>query len=1152
MALVGNNTPPSRLPPWNQLSYVLAKDIFKNNLHSEFLTGPETLYFESAVETFTTWLAFMSPARDYGVSVANDTITEPEIVAFRIRSMIFEKFIPHLYHSNRPCCRNLHLDLAQLCESARHLQIPDPAAVAEASIQRKKALTNLKETNHAKTPNSSQNPDEETDNEPAIKVEPPSSLGTIPIEQVEKVPIREIYQTLEYDQAAMIEQKKLQEFEAQEELNEEEEKDNAEDQSLAIFNANGNFNLKYLLQGIAANRQQTSLSDRDLQNLLSDFRPHRSKWANDERPGQEELYEACEKVLNDLKNYTEHSTPFLNKVSKREAPDYFEVIKRPMDLGTITKKLKSLNYKSKKEFSEDLHLIYENCLIYNTNPASEYRKHAIAMRRKTDKLLSRVPDISIKERPEAEIDDEIDEPSEEEDTESHRAFRKAPGSQKHPTASKQRGSTSANHDNLAARGSRERSLTCGSNSASHGVGDGVNMGPGKDENNRGHSVSENGVSHKNYGGKQLKNQNGVVVEIDLEQEEKNVGAEIDGDVGELQDQVWRDMTKKTRAKMTSDIEKQYQFSFGDREAILRSPLDMERFAMLEHVHSTPQVTQRLVRCTADTFSQWTERRGGNASLYDEFDINLSDEENLDAFFSRKIAKPKTEQDDDTRTDLFLPEYIISSGIPEIAGVPEEFIEDEPKRGKQSSRMSRFDDTGFEATSSRPKGYTDVSLDVYPCTSFPKHGLNKLIDRNLHEMQHIRTVYNKCNAVRNNVPISTFASIPLDAVDPVLTSEFVFAKPAPVKPAYTSNPSTSTQPHLPSSSLPPKPASHKAIPPLIMNQDSSQQLTQRTVAKLLAHAGFEGAHTGALNVLTDMMSDYLLNVGKTLRTYWDDYGRQMNGEEIIMHTLYENGVPSIRALESYIHDDIERFGTRLEDLHRKLDSSYQDILSGSTDKCSVDTDALLQDEETFITGSFGEDLGEDYFGFKELGLERDFNLGAYPIPSRLWFGGNKEKAKSTSIANNEPLPKYPPPPPFTPLTSEKELIGLLQPIFRKKLADTPHGLVEDEYLPRNRNRPRYPPINKNSGIGRKKTAKDGSSSGGGSGNGADSKKSKRKRPLEEIKAEKAERAEKKRQKLEERAQRMAEKEQKRKLRDEMKEQERQAKLEAKEKKVRQEA
>jgi transcriptional activator SPT7 len=109
-----------------------------------------------------------------------------------------------------------------------------------------------------------------------------------------------------------------------------------------MFNADGNFNLKvsmkransnttwliiiqqYLLQGIVANRQKTSLSDRELQNLLSDFKPHRSKWANDDRVGQEELYEACEKVLMDLKNYTEHSTPFLNKVNKREAPDYFE------------------------------------------------------------------------------------------------------------------------------------------------------------------------------------------------------------------------------------------------------------------------------------------------------------------------------------------------------------------------------------------------------------------------------------------------------------------------------------------------------------------------------------------------------------------------------------------------------------------------------------------------------------------------------------------------------------------------------------------------------------------------------------------------------------------------------------------------------------
>lgn len=38
-----------------------------------------------------------------------------------------------------------------------------------------------------------------------------------------------------------------------------------------------------------------------------------------------------------------------------------------MDLGTVTKKMKNLVYRSKKEFADDLYLIYDNCLTYNTN-----------------------------------------------------------------------------------------------------------------------------------------------------------------------------------------------------------------------------------------------------------------------------------------------------------------------------------------------------------------------------------------------------------------------------------------------------------------------------------------------------------------------------------------------------------------------------------------------------------------------------------------------------------------------------------------------------------------------------------------------------------------------------------------------------------------
>jgi hypothetical protein len=63
-------------------------------------------------------------------------------------------------------------------------------------------------------------------------------------------------------------------------------------------------------------------SDAELRSLIREVRKNRSKWYNEERIGQEELYDAAEKVLNELKAMTENSGPFLNKVNKRDVPDY--------------------------------------------------------------------------------------------------------------------------------------------------------------------------------------------------------------------------------------------------------------------------------------------------------------------------------------------------------------------------------------------------------------------------------------------------------------------------------------------------------------------------------------------------------------------------------------------------------------------------------------------------------------------------------------------------------------------------------------------------------------------------------------------------------------------------------------------------------------
>lgn len=71
----------------------------------------------------------------------------------------------------------------------------------------------------------------------------------------------------------------------------------------------------------------------------------------------------------------------------------------------MTKKLKALQYKSKQEFVDDLNLIWANCFKYNTNPEHFLRKHALYMRKETEKLVPLIPEIIIRDRAEVEAEE---------------------------------------------------------------------------------------------------------------------------------------------------------------------------------------------------------------------------------------------------------------------------------------------------------------------------------------------------------------------------------------------------------------------------------------------------------------------------------------------------------------------------------------------------------------------------------------------------------------------------------------------------------------------------------------------------------------------------------------------------------------------------
>ena len=45
--------------------------------------------------------------------------------------------------------------------------------------------------------------------------------------------------------------------------------------------------------------------------------------------------------------------------------DYYRIIKRPMDMSTIKKKLDSQQYSCAKECVDDFNLMFNNCYTYN-------------------------------------------------------------------------------------------------------------------------------------------------------------------------------------------------------------------------------------------------------------------------------------------------------------------------------------------------------------------------------------------------------------------------------------------------------------------------------------------------------------------------------------------------------------------------------------------------------------------------------------------------------------------------------------------------------------------------------------------------------------------------------------------------------------------
>jgi transcriptional activator SPT7 len=151
-------------------------------------------------------------------------------------------------------------------------------------------------------------------------------------EEAAKRSFHTLFYTLENDRDAMLDQQRLEESERQVEAEmsgQASAGNNAASGSSghgSLSSANlgaSSLTLKNLIARIDMKRNMVQASDAELRSLMSEVRKNRSKWASEDKIGQEELYEAAEKVLSELKAMTEHSSAFLTRVNKRDAPDYY-------------------------------------------------------------------------------------------------------------------------------------------------------------------------------------------------------------------------------------------------------------------------------------------------------------------------------------------------------------------------------------------------------------------------------------------------------------------------------------------------------------------------------------------------------------------------------------------------------------------------------------------------------------------------------------------------------------------------------------------------------------------------------------------------------------------------------------------------------------
>lgn len=114
-------------------------------------------------------------------------------------------------------------------------------------------------------------------------------------------------------------------------------------------------------ESVAAHRPKRTIHPPKSKEIPYDTKPRKKKFAAELR--------FCSQTVKELmsKKHNGYNFPFVAPVDPvaLNIPNYFKVVKEPMDLGTIQSKLTNNQYENGDEFERDIRLVFKNCYIFN-------------------------------------------------------------------------------------------------------------------------------------------------------------------------------------------------------------------------------------------------------------------------------------------------------------------------------------------------------------------------------------------------------------------------------------------------------------------------------------------------------------------------------------------------------------------------------------------------------------------------------------------------------------------------------------------------------------------------------------------------------------------------------------------------------------------